>query len=68
MKKIKTMTVEQVARRLGISGQTVRRHCETGILKGAYRKAPVTGSPWVIPETAVMLYEANRKNMNGNGR
>jgi hypothetical protein len=56
----KVYSVEDVASHLGVSTQTVRRNCERGYFPGAYRKSPMPGSAWQIPESALRSFERAR--------
>ncbi|QHK19397.1 hypothetical protein GU243_06165 [Pseudarthrobacter psychrotolerans] len=41
--------------------QTIRRHCQTQALRGAYKTGGKT-SPWRIPPKAIDYYQATRSN------
>lgn len=41
--------------------QTVKKHCQTQALRGAYKTGGKT-SPWRIPPKAIDYYQATRSN------
>ena len=54
-------SIREVAQRVGLSKEMVRRHCVNGLFPGAYRRSPVPGSPWRIPESAVNNFLERRR-------
>lgn len=57
--KVGTYTSQEAAEILGVSSQTIRRWCEQGLFKGAYR---THGGHWRIPveniKMAISVYDA----------
>ena len=54
-------TVPEVAVMLAEPQQTVKRHCQTQALRGAYKTGGKT-SPWRIPPKAIDYYQKTRSN------
>lgn len=54
-------TVPQVAVMLEESEFTIKQHCRTQALKGAYKPGGKT-SPWRIPPAAISHYQRTRSN------
>ena len=54
-------TVPEVALMLAEPQQTVKKHCQTQALRGAYKTGGKT-SPWRIPPKAIDYYQATRSN------
>jgi len=52
-------TVPEVSLMLAEPQQTVKRHCQTQALRGAYKTGGKT-SPWRIPPTAIDYYQKTR--------
>ena len=53
------LSVEEVAERIGKTTRTVQRWCDRGsIFEGARKDGPFGNSKWLVPETAVLAYEA----------
>lgn len=46
---LETVTVTQLAEYTGIPGRTIRYHCRTGVIVGAYRRNHKPESEWMIP-------------------
>lgn len=53
------LTVEQVAEMLQEPVYTVKKHCRTQALKGAYKTGGRT-APWRIPPAAIDHYQKNQ--------
>ena len=54
-------TVPEVAVMLAEPQQTVKKHCQTQALRGAYKTGGKT-SPWRIPPKAIDYYQKTRSN------
>jgi hypothetical protein len=54
-------TVLEVAEMLSEPPQSIKRHCQTQALRGAYKTGGKT-SPWRIPPKAIDYYQATRSN------
>lgn len=54
-------TVPQVAEMLQEPQQTIKKHCQTQALRGAYKTGGKT-SPWRIPPKAIDYYQKTRSN------
>lgn len=54
-------TLDEVAEMLAEPVATIRRHCQTQALRGAYKTGGKT-SPWRIPDKAINHYQATRSN------
>lgn len=54
-------TLEEVAEMLAEPVKTIRQHCQTQALRGAYKTGGKT-SPWRIPTKAIDHYQATRSN------
>lgn len=54
-------TLEEVAEMLAEPVSTIRVHCQTQALRGAYKTGGRT-SPWRIPPKAIDHYQATRSN------
>lgn len=54
-------TLEEAAEMLAEPVKTIRRHCQTQALRGAYKTGGKT-SPWRIPNKAIDYYQATRSN------
>jgi len=54
------LTTADVARRYQVSGTTVRRWCELGLLAGAEKVGIPPRVTWVIPESALEGFEPPR--------
>jgi hypothetical protein len=54
-------TLEEVSEMLAEPVQTIKRHCQTHALRGAYKTGGKT-SPWRIPPKAIDYYQATRPN------
>jgi hypothetical protein len=54
-------TLEEVAEMLAEPVQSIKRHCQTQALRGAYKTGGKT-SPWRIPPKAIDYYQATRPN------
>lgn len=54
-------TIEEVAEMLAEPVSTIRTHCQTQALRGAYKTGGRT-SPWRIPPKAIDHYQATRSN------
>lgn len=54
-------TLEEVAEMLVEPVSTIRAHCQTQALRGAYKTGGRT-SPWRIPPKAIDYYQATRSN------
>lgn len=52
-------TIPEVAEMLAEPEQSVKRHCQTQALRGAYKTGGKT-SPWRIPRKAIDYYQATR--------
>lgn len=52
-------TISEVAEMLAEPEQSVKRHCQTQALRGAYKTGGKT-SPWRIPPQAIDYYQATR--------
>ncbi len=60
--RLKLSNVKVVAERLDVDISWVAYLCRTGQLLGSFKVNPdAKNSPWLIPETAVTLYERNRR-------
>ena len=46
-------SVREVAKQIGVSTETIRKHIKDGRFPGAYRSSPVRGAKWIIPVAAV---------------
>lgn len=53
-------TAEEVAEMLAEPVVTIKRHCQTQALRGAYKTGGKT-SPWRIPMKAIEYYQATRR-------
>jgi predicted site-specific integrase-resolvase len=56
------LTIAEVAQRYGVSGQTVRRWCMTGLLSGAVKLGKDRRGTWVIPASALEGFEPPKRN------
>lgn len=54
-------TIEEVAEMLAEPVSTIRTHCQTQALRGAYKTGGRT-SPWRIPPKAIDHYQETRPN------
>jgi hypothetical protein len=52
------LTAAQVAKRLGVSGASVRSWCQQGLLPNAYMHETPLGALWMIPEKDVKKFQA----------
>ena len=52
-------TIQEVAEMLAEPETSIKRHCQTQALRGAYKTAGKT-SPWRIPRKAIDYYQATR--------
>lgn len=57
----RAFTLEEVAEMLVEPVWTIRQHCQTQALRGAYKTGGKT-SPWRIPPAAIDYYQATRPN------
>jgi hypothetical protein len=57
----RAFTIEEVAEMLAEPVSTIRTHCQTQALRGAYKTGGRT-SPWRIPPKAIDHYQATRSN------
>ena len=55
----RAFTPDEVAEMLAEPVQTIKRHCQTQALRGAYKTGGKT-SPWRIPRKAIDYYQATR--------
>ncbi|GLU58620.1 helix-turn-helix domain-containing protein [Paenarthrobacter ureafaciens] len=53
-------TLEEVAEMLQEPVATIRRHCRTQALKGAYKTGAGRTSPWRIPPAAIDYYQQHQ--------
>ncbi|NSX37830.1 helix-turn-helix domain-containing protein [Pseudarthrobacter oxydans] len=54
-------TISEVAEMLAEPEITIKKHCQTQALRGAYKTGGKT-SPWRIPPKAIDYYQATRSN------
>ena len=57
----RAFTIREVAEMLAEPETSIKKHCQTQALRGAYKTAGKT-SPWRIPPTAIDYYQATRSN------
>jgi len=57
----RAFTLEEVAEMLVEPVWSIRQHCQTQALRGAYKTGGKT-SPWRIPPKAIEHYQATRSN------
>lgn len=57
----RAFTLQEVSEMLAEPVDTIRRHCQTQALRGAYKTGGKT-SPWRIPNKAIDHYQATRSN------
>jgi hypothetical protein len=55
----RAFTADEVAEMLAEPVQSIKRHCQTQALRGAYKTGGKT-SPWRIPPKAIDYYQATR--------
>ena len=58
--KVRAHTLEQVSEMLNESVNTIRKHCRTQALKGAYKTGTGKTAPWRIPPAAIDHYQSTR--------
>lgn len=46
----------QVAKLTGLSTWCINEACRAGNIKGAYKRKPYSGSPWIIPGASAQRY------------
>ena len=56
----KAHTLEEVAEMLQEPVATIRKHCRTQALKGAYKTGTGRTSPWRIPPAAIDYYQQHQ--------
>lgn len=61
------LSVTKVARRLGVSDESVRNYIKAGLFPGARRKSPLPHSNYEIPLVDVEQFERDR-SVNGGGK
>jgi len=54
-------TLQEASEMLAEPVGTIRQHCQTQALRGAYKTGGKT-SPWRIPPKAIDYYQATRRN------
>lgn len=54
-------TLQEASEMLAEPVQTIKKHCQTQALRGAYKTGGKT-SPWRIPPKAIDYYQATRSN------
>lgn len=65
MTRLDWLSVREVASRLGVSDETVRKYIRAGYFADVRRKSPVVGSPFLISAASVAEYEVLRARLDG---